>query len=250
MQFNAIIVDDEAMARLNLADSLSKYQNWQCVAEQNSGIGVLEVIHEFAPQVVFLDIKMPGQNGLEVAKSILELPQPPLIVFVTAFDQHALAAFDLYAVDYLLKPFSQQRFGQCIERLETLLTGKLSIKEQVENQTAFLNQAPIKKLVIKSASSIRLVEIATIEWIAACGNYLEIYHREGKHLFRSPLKQILNVLPQPEFIQVHRSHIVRVELVREFRSLHDERYELELSTGSIVPVGGLFKDALVKRLYQ
>lgn len=244
--FNAIIVDDESMARVNLKDALRLHKNWQCVAELSSGEQLLTCISEAGPEVVFLDIKMPGESGLALARELLKLQQPPLVVFVTAYDEHALSAFDLYAVDYLLKPFDSIRFSQCIRRLESILSGELSSTKAYEEQSAFLNAEPLQKLVIKSASSIRIVEIKDVQWVGACGNYLEIHHTEGRHLFRCSLKQLVTSLPTDQFIQVHRSYVVRTSLAREVHSLQEERFELHLSTGAKVPVGGTYKDRLLE----
>ena len=124
--FRVFVVDDERIAQNNIIDALTNHTNWQVVSVFSSSVGLLNKAKELKPDVIFLDIKMPGETGLSIAKQLIALPQAPLIVFVTAFSEYALKAFELYAVDYLIKPFDDSRIAICIDKLETALNNTIT----------------------------------------------------------------------------------------------------------------------------
>ena len=124
--FRVFVVDDERIAQNNISDALANHTNWQVLSVFSSSVGLLNKAKELKPDVIFLDIKMPGETGLSIAKQLIALPQAPLIVFVTAFSEYALKAFELYAVDYLIKPFDDSRIAICIDKLETALNNTIT----------------------------------------------------------------------------------------------------------------------------
>lgn len=246
--YKALIVDDEAMARGNLVESLRRHARWSPPLTLSSGATLIETVAEHAPDVVFLDIQMPGEDGMSLARQLLSGSAPPLIVFVTAYSEHAVTAFELYAVDYLLKPFDDQRLAQCVARLEAALDNPQTLSQTRSTQSALANGSTLQRLVIKSAASLRIIEVAKIHWLAANGNYVDIHHSDGTHLMRASLRQLLAGLSDSEFTQVHRGFAVRHSLVREVKTIDGDRSDAVLSTGDTVPIGKSFRQNLMTKL--
>ncbi|MEO0346328.1 MAG: LytTR family DNA-binding domain-containing protein [Pseudomonadota bacterium] len=250
MPFSAFIVDDEPMARGNLIEALRPHSRWADLREFGAGAGLTDAVVRHRPDVVFLDIQMPGNDGVSLAKSLLELCCAPLLVFVTAHSEYAVEAFELYAVDYLLKPFNDARLAQCVAKLEHVLDNQSAYDTARATQSAWARQTPLDRLVIKSSTSVRFVDVHHIHWIAANGNYVDIHHSDGRHLLRASLKHVLSRLPASDFIQVHRSYVARVDLIREVKAADGERSTALLATGEHLPIGKSFRTALLERLSQ
>lgn len=250
MSYKAFVVDDEPMARSNLSDALTQHQNWQHVCTYSSGRTLKADVLRDKPDVVFLDVQMPGDDGLSLARTLLTLPQPPIIVFVTAFSDYAVTAFELYALDYILKPFDDPRVALCLEKLESVLSNQRSHEKALLAQDAWAKTKPIDKIVIKSSNSLRIIPTEQVFWIGANGNYVDIHHEEGKHLLRGSLKHVFTCLPQKDFIQIHRGYAVRLSLVRELKTINEEKFSISLAGGTELPVGKSFKAALVDALCQ
>jgi len=246
--FSAFVVDDESMARGNLLDALEQHDRWINTRAFASGKNLIEAVLANHPDVVFLDIQMPGEDGLVIARALLELREPPLVVFVTAYSDYAVTAFELYAVDYLLKPFSNERLAQCMAKLEDALDHRLSYENKRAAQAAWACSTPLERLTIRSSTSIRVIGIEQVRWIAANGNYVDIHHTGGKHLLRASLKQVLSTLPKPDFIQVHRGYVVRYDQISEIRTTDRERSVAILTCGDSIPVGKTFRQELLGRL--
>lgn len=245
---SVFIVDDEKSAQNNLIDSLKHHENWHVKRTYSSGSGLLECVQTEKPDVVFLDIKMPGSNGLAIAKELISLNNPPLIVFVTAFSEYALRAFELYAVDYLLKPFDDARISMCIKKLEATLSNSSLYDGMQEAQNAWANTKPLKQIIIKSSASIRIIPTEDIECLAANGNYVDIHHKGQRHLLRGSLKNVLSYLPEKTFVQIHRGYAVRFSMIREIKTLDDEKSVVVLSSTTELPLGKSFKPIVVSAL--
>ncbi|MEL7313270.1 MAG: LytTR family DNA-binding domain-containing protein, partial [Pseudomonadota bacterium] len=185
-----------------------------------------------------------------IARKLMALRPTPLIVFVTAYSEHAVAAFELYAVDYLLKPFDDDRLAQCLARLEFALENQAAMSQAHEAQSNWAGDASLHRLVIKSSAAIRIIEIDQIRWIAANGNYVDIHHQDGKHLLRASMKHVLSKLPPGAFIQVHRGYAVRFDLIRELKNQDNDRAVITLATDETLPVGKSFRQPLLDRLCQ
>lgn len=244
MNIRAAIVDDEAMARFNIRDAIAEFGNWQVAEEFTTADGFMQraVLEDI--DVVFLDISMPGTQGTDAAKWIIKQPNAPLVVFVTAYDDYALQAFELYAVDYLLKPFDNQRFGRCVERVEYLQKHQALANKQVD---AFLCKDPIDLITIKSTTSIRVIKVDAILWICSNGNYVEIHHSQGCHLHRCSLSQLEKHLDPTHFCRVHRQAIVKLEHAMELKSINENKNLLMLSNGEKINVSEHYKPEFIRR---
>lgn len=248
MTFSAFILDDEPKGRANLIDALAQHDEWTSVQTFSSGKTLLADVVNAKPDVIFLDIQMPGDDGLMLAKQLQALEHPPLIVFVTAFADYAVEAFELYALDYLLKPFDDKRVAICVKKLKQVLSSNQAMKETLSAQHAWANEKPVDQIVIKSSTSLRVIPIDHVLWVAANGNYVDIHHKEGKHLLRGSLKNIYSSLPKSEFIQIHRGFAVRKSLIRELKTINEEKFSLTLATGELLPVGKSYRQLLVESI--
>ncbi|MGX5203502.1 LytR/AlgR family response regulator transcription factor [Aliikangiella sp. IMCC44632] len=246
----AIIVDDENLARESIRVSLNQYSDWDIVGECNRGDEVVTLVKQVKPDVVFLDINMPGQNGLTVCKALQNTPQPPFIIFVTAYDLHAVEAFELCALDYLLKPFDDQRFQQTLSRASEQIKHHEVHKKQVAQLTQVSSNANeiLTTLIVRSVGKIQLVDVSDLLWVSTAGNYLELHLKEGVILHRVSLSYLEKHLSKQEFIRVHRTAMIRFSLVREFITVADGQYNVILSNGDQVAVSQTYKAELLKKL--
>lgn len=248
MSFSAFIVDDEAMARGNLIDALQQHGRWAQLETYPSGKNLVAQVVNRRPHAVFLDIQMPGDDGIALARKLLALRAAPLVVFVTAHSEYAVEAFELYAVDYLLKPFSDDRLAQCVAKLEQALDHRPAYERRQAAQAAWAQSKPLERLVIKSSTSVRVIDTAHIHWIAANGNYVDIHHDDGKHLLRASLKHVLSRLPPNAFIRIHRGYAVRCDLIREVKTQGTDRSVAVLASGEALPVGKSYRRTLMNRM--
>ncbi len=209
-----LVVDDEPLARSRLRTMLNEFPDVVVVGECDNGTDVASLIVATEPDLVFLDIQMPGLDGFE---SIATLDQRlcPLVVFVTAYSERAVDAFEVSAVDYLLKPFDSERLGHALERVRD----RVSQHPQNEPDLLF-NQiqqaAPLqfpRRLAVKSGNKTRLIDVDEIEWIESAGNYVRIHHGGKESLLRESLKRLEEMLDQQKFVRIHRSTIVNVDVV-------------------------------------
>ncbi|GAB4192007.1 MAG: LytTR family DNA-binding domain-containing protein [Wenzhouxiangellaceae bacterium] len=245
----AMVVDDEPLARVNIREALSAHSQWQLVSELDSGAQLPQVVRQLTPDVIFLDIQMPGDNGIEIARKLYQSAEPPLIIFVTAHDHYAIDAFELYALDYLLKPFDNQRFALTIARAEHALQPMANESSLRQWQAGFLSpQKLINKLLIRSERSIRIINLDEVYWFAASRNYVEVYHNQGCHLHRVTLAYLEAALDPTIFCRVHRSAIVRLSEVRELKTSTDNKLYIILTDGNRVPVSSAYKSHLLERI--
>jgi two-component system LytT family response regulator len=245
----ALIVDDEALARSNLRLALAEHPGWTCVGACASADEARAALARGRVDLLLLDIQMPRQHGLSFAREVCALAAPPLIVFVTAFDEHATSAFDLFALDYLLKPFDEARFARMLARAEQTLQlrqwaayseamgGFLHERQQVaEGQACPALQA----LVVRSVGAMERIAVADIDWVCAAGNYVELHLAQRTVLHRSTLSALAQRLPLGQFMQVHRTVLVRQSLIAALHITGDSTYEARLRSGDTVPVSERF----------
>lgn len=212
-----LIVDDEAHARTTLRLLLKQDPDVVIVGEAGDGDAALEAIESAVPDLVFLDVQMPEKTGFDVIAN-LPAERQPQIVFVTAYDQYAVNAFDVNAVDYLLKPFDDARFFVALDRAkQALRAGRADMARQIGSLlAAHRGDERLRRFAIKSGGRVRFVEVETVDWIAAADQYVELHTGQQTHLLRGSLTAMEGKLPR-EFCRIHRSAIVNVERIVELR---------------------------------
>jgi len=261
---STIIVDDEALARRGLKLRLNKIDEVSVVAEAQNGREALKIIRELQPDLVFLDIQMPGMGGFEVLRE-LEQETMPAIVFVTAFDEYAIQAFEANALDYLLKPIEDSRLHEAIFRVKENLDKKHALKHKksllrlVSNMTGEnigsmrelsakgidgLKKKEVAKLVIKDGSRTTLVPQDQIEWIDAAGDYMCVHACGETHIMRKTMKELEAELDSDLLQRIHRSTIVNINQVTEMQSHINGEYFLTLQSGHIIKLSRTYKDKL------
>ncbi|HEV2843476.1 MAG TPA: response regulator [Thermoanaerobaculia bacterium] len=216
----ALIADDEAPARRKLRELLAREGDFQVVGEAGDGVEAVEAIRAASPDVVFLDIQMPRLDGFGVIQEV-GVEAMPLVVFVTAYDEHALKAFEVHALDYLLKPFAPSRFGRLLERVRRQLEPASSpgdLAERVERLLAAVRPAPdyLRQILVEKDEGRQvLLTMDQIDRICAEGNYLRFFSQGTEHRRRGTLRDLEDRLDPARFLRLNRSEIVRLEAVRE-----------------------------------
>ena len=247
MTLRVLIVDDEAAARTRLRQMLRHEPEFDLVGECANGRQALDAIRTQHPDLVFLDIQMPGLNGLEVCRA-LEPAALPRVVFVTAYDRYAIQAFEVHAIDYLLKPFDQERFRKTLaharEQLRPELGGAAS--ERILAMLKDLQSSPPRpdRLAFKSEGRVVFVRLDEIEYIEAEGNYAKLHVATGTHLLRETLSALENQLPPQTFLRISRSVIVNLDRVKEVQPLFYGDHVVILRDGTQLTLTRSHRDKL------
>ena len=229
-----VVVDDEPIAREGVRRQLVCEPGVEIVAECGDGLVAVETIRELAPDLVFLDVQMPGMDGFEVTRAI-GIDVMPAVVFVTAYDKYALQAFEVNAVDYLLKPFDGERFQKAFQRarlqIERRTTEAINEKLEALLESMRPQQRYLERLVVKSAGRIFFLPVAEIDWIESADNYVNLHCGRESHLIRETLSGLESKLDPEEFLRVRHSAIVNLKRIRELRPLFKGEYEIVLQNG-------------------
>lgn len=260
---SALVVDDEPLARVNLRALLDGRPGWRVVGEAGSGSAAAAQIEEHRPDVVFLDIRMPGQSGLELARLLDRARPRPLVVFATAFEEHALEAFEVEAVDYLIKPFDQARFLETVGRLERRMalvrapgapSPDTSAPETSSPDTLAPDPSPVhaparpQTLAVRSVGRVRLVDVDEIHWIGAAGNYVRLYLAHACYLHRATLASLEKSLDPARFLRIHRSTLVQRQQVVELRTSVSGRYRVLLRDGTELEIAQRLEQRVLAEL--
>jgi len=233
-----IIVEDEKPARDLLRIYLEDIPALELIGEYDNGFDGLKAINEAKPDVIFLDVQMPKLTGFEMLEVLEHHPE---IIFTTAYDQFAIQAFEQNAVDYLLKPFSRERFGEAIERLEARLAGR-SEKQKEENRIEKIkihlaeSEEKLHRVVIKKSDKIHVISTSDICYLEAQDDYVMIYTDDGRYLKQQTMKYFENHLDPEQFIRVHRSYIANISCIERIEPYEKTNYILILRDGNKVPV--------------
>jgi two-component system LytT family response regulator len=239
MKIKTLIVDDEPLARERVRSLLVKEPDVEIVAECANGEEAVAAVRQHAPELLFLDVQMPGLTGFEVLEA-LGAERLPIVIFVTAYDQHALKAFEVHALDYLLKPFKQARFRQAVQRA----------REQIENKQAgaasqrllemLSSRQPEKgrltRLVVKENDRVLFVRTEQIDYIESAGNYLVVHVGKQSHVIRETLTALEGQLAPEKFLRISRSAIVNVERIKELQPLFNGEHIVVLHDGKRLPM--------------
>jgi len=240
-----LIADDESPARDKLQRWLGELNDIEVVARAEDGLQAADFIDRQRPDVVFLDIQMPGLNGLEVAAQ-LEQDAAPLIVFVTAYDEHAVKAFDLNALDYLLKPYDKERLLKAVTRVRQRLGDRQSGSPAVA--TARAQTGSSERLLVPAGERLQLIDSGSIEWLEADDNYVHVHTAGRKYLLRRTLQDLLLQLGEQRFARIHKSAAVNVAAIVSFTPLFKGDYEVALRNGVLLRLSRRYKDALFARM--
>lgn len=248
-----MVADDEAPARQRLIDLLRNDSQVATILEAVDGPSAVDLIQNRKPDLVFLDVQMPERDGFGVIDEV-GAERMPLTVFVTAYDQHAIRAFEANALDYLLKPFSDERFEATMARVRNRLD-ESSIQEFGRRMLRMVSAAPaerrpLDRLVVKSGGSTRFVRVADIDWIEAAGVYANLHVGGKELLYRAALNDLAAKLDPIRFVRVHRSAIVNIESILHLEPISHGEFEVVLKDGSRPKISRTYRGELEKRLGQ
>jgi two-component system LytT family response regulator len=229
-----IIVDDEELARERIRRFLNENKEFKVAAECKNGKEALEAITQHKPDLVFLDIQMPGINGFEVLQQLGQ--DIPYIIFVTAFDEFAVKAFEVQALDYLLKPFDRKRFNLSLERASKQIKDSedKEIKKKFLSLLKYINadeEKYPKRFIIKQSGKISFVPVDEINYLEATGNYIKLVTLSGSYLLRETMNSIEKKLEPGKFIRIHRSFIVKTEMIKELKPYFNGEYIVIMKNG-------------------
>lgn len=266
-KLRTIIVDDEPLALDLLRSLLSECSDIEIVAECSNGKEAVEAAVELQPELLFLDIQMPGMNGFDVIKS-LQTDIMPMVIFVTAFDQYAVDAFDLHAVDYVLKPIDSERIARSVDRaIDRLkndvdrsfkspligaieeITQRAAKNEVSENANKELPDGMKRKLLVRDSGVLKVIPFDDIDWVDAAGDYMCVHAVGETHVIRSTLRDLLSKLDDKQFIRIHRSTIVNVERVVSVTPLQKGGSLLHLDGGESLKVSRNYRES-IRNLFQ
>ncbi len=204
-----IIIDDEPLARMMVKEYLQAYPDIEIVQECNDGFEGIKAIQQYQPDLIFLDIQMPKINGFEMLELI---DDPPQVIFTTAFEEYAIKAFETHAADYLLKPFSKERFDKAIQKL--LLQKNNAVNNtQAIVETASRSVVQSNRIVVKDGGKIKIIPVPQIQYVEAADDYVKIHTADGLFLKKKTMQYLEDSLQQQQFIRVHRSFIINTQLI-------------------------------------
>jgi Response regulator of the LytR/AlgR family len=246
-RLRVIVVDDEILARQIIREMLSKDPEAEIVAECVNGREAVEAIQTHRPDLLFLDIQMPEIAGFEVLEA-LQGERLPIVIFVTAYDQYAVRAFEYHALDYLLKPFDRERFEMALARAKAQTrrerNGELdkrisALLEALKSETKY-----VERLVIKNGGRVFFLETGEIDWIEAEGNYVRLHTDKKSHLLRETIGSLEDHLDPKKFLRVHRSTIVKLDSIRELQPWFHGEYHIILHNGTKLTLSRNYREQL------
>jgi len=246
-KIRTVIVDDEELGRDRIQTLLEQQPDVEIIGVCASGAEAVEVIDRTQPDLVFLDVQMPDMDGFEVVGS-LEPSRLPAIVFVTAHDGHAIRAFEIHALDFLLKPFDQTRFEKALERARTQVSSKkgpaidsrlVSLLEELREERKYP-----ERLIVKSGGRVFFVRTEEIDWVEASGNYVKIHTKNEAHLLRESMKNMEGKLDPKIFVRIHRSAIVNIDRIKELEPWFHGEYIVIMRDGTRLTASRVFSDRL------
>ena len=245
----ALIVDDERLARRGVLLRLRKFKDIEIVGECADGLSAVEKILELSPDVVFLDIQMPGMDGFEVLRA-LPKENLPGVIFLTAYEQHALRAFEVHALDYLLKPVDDERFAVALDRARKLddSTARIRMTERILRMLGRDSEKHASRFVVRTGSRIQIVLVEDIDWIGAAGDYTELHVRGRSHLLRETMNSLEQNLDPAKFMRIHRSIIVNLKRIQKLELQAGGDYEVVLQSGDRLRLSRRFRKRLLDRI--
>jgi two-component system LytT family response regulator len=229
----AIIIDDEPLARLIVKEYLQDFPQINVAQECGDGFEGLKAIQQHSPALIFLDIQMPKINGFEMLELIEE---PPSVIFTTAYDEYAIRAFESHAVDYLLKPFSKQRFGKAIQKWLDTRTAPAPTATQALLETAAASPVQQNRIVVKTGGKIKIIPVEDIQHLEASDDYVKIHSKGGVFLKNKTMNFFEQALDPAQFVRTHRSYILNIQQVTRIEPYEKDGHLCILQTGAQIPV--------------
>lgn len=247
MKITALIVDDEPLAREKIRRLLRNENGVEIIGEAVSGEEAVEMIEQQKPDLVFLDIQMPEMNGFEVLKTIKN-DSLPAVIFVTAYDKYAIKAFEVHALDYLLKPFDSERLQSALERVREQMDAK-NHGEFDERLLSLLSDLKAEReypqrLVLKTAGRVYFIKTSDIDWIEAAGNYVKLHIGKDTHLLRETMNNTEAKLDPEKFLRIHRSSLVNIDRIKELNPLFNGDYLVILEGNTELTLSRNYHDRL------
>jgi two-component system LytT family response regulator len=228
----SLIIDDEPLARSIVKEYLQQQNEIEVLQECNDGYEGVKAIMQHKPHLIFLDIQMPKINGFEMLEL---LDEKPSVIFTTAFDEFAIKAFETHAVDYLLKPFTRERFQKALEKFYSQApVQKKNTEELLQSSTQLSTQT--ERVVVKTAGKIKIIPIPEILILEAADDYVKIHTKEGSFLKNKTMSFFENTLPQEQFVRTHRSYILNVQEITRIDPYEKENHLAVLRSGARIPV--------------
>jgi two-component system LytT family response regulator len=252
-KIRALVVDDEPMARDRVLSLLQQEDDVEVVGECGDGTQAVAAIQHQSPDLVFLDVQMPGHNAFEVIQAV-GADRMPTVIFVTAYDEYALKAFEVHALDYLLKPFGRDRFQQTLQHarasLERRRAGDLGrrLLALVNDIKTEPGPSRLDRLVVKSAGRVFFLRTDELDWIEAAGNYVRLHLGEESHLFRETMNRMESRLDGRRFVRIHRSRIVNTERVKELQPWFNGEHVVVLQNGTRLTLSRGYREKLQEQL--
>jgi two-component system, LytTR family, response regulator len=244
-----LIVDDEPLARDRVKRFLRDEEDVEVIGECGNGDDAVELIKSENPDLVFLDIQMPEKNGFEVIKS-LSGKRLPTVVFVTAYDKYALQAFDVHALDYLLKPYNRERIKRAVSRAREHIEHKRlgNLDERLNTLIADLKSEKkyLERLVVKSIGRVFFLKTDEIDWIEAAGNYVKLHVGRESHMIRETMNGIEAKLDPDKFLRIHRSTVVNIDRIKELHPMFSGDYAVILRNGTELALSRNYRDRFVE----
>lgn len=240
-RIRTLLVDDEVLARLAVRQALASHADIEIVGECGNAAEALQAIEALEPDLLFLDIQMPGDDGFRLLRGLPRAPLP-LVVFATAFAEHALEAFDANAIDYVLKPIDQARFDQAMFRVKKHWHGlQVERPDAGAPPSAGSNQNYVRRISVHAGEHSRVIPVAEIDWIRADGNYVHIHVGGTRFLHRETLRHLQESLDPNHFLRIHRGTVVNVDRVREVHTLFQGHAEVVLHDGTRLDLSRRFR---------
>ena len=226
----AIIIDDEPLARSLVKEYLQAYKNIEVVEECNDGFQGVKAIQQHQPDIIFLDIQMPKINGFEMLELV---DNPPHVIFTTAFEEYAVKAFETYALDYLLKPFSKDRFDKCIQKLLQQKSSPAQTDALLE--TAAQSPEQNNRIVVKDGGKIKIIPVAHVQYLEAADDYVKIHISDGTFLKKKTMQYFEELLQSQQFVRIHRSFIINTQLITRIDPYEKDNHLVLLASGAKLP---------------
>lgn len=244
-KLKAIVVDDEPLACKRLTKLLKEKEDVELIAVCANGMEAIEEINQKLPDLVFLDIQMPEVTGFDVLQNLEN--HLPAIIFVTAYDQYAIKAFEVHAVDYLLKPFGKKRFDDALNQArKSLINQERELKEKVNDLLESINEDrdPVSRVLVKSSGKYQFIKVQEIQWIESAGNYVRIHTADKGYLIRDTMTSMEQKLRSDQFFRIHRSAIVNVDKVKDLEQWFHGDYKVTLMNGEKLTMSRNYKEIL------